>query len=152
MYLLLLQLTLQSRRHHWSVFSSEVVWFTMSIQVIKTILWSYHWTLNGQCYVKPSFIFKYKENKYQFPVPRNVICKNILTELFMNYVVYRSQENVVNIVTVLQAGWFRVLFLAGARDISLLWNIQAGSGTHLALYSVGTGDSATEVGQPGAWC
>jgi len=59
------------------------------------------------------------------------------------YVAYRSQENVVNIVTVLLAGWFRVLFLAGTRDISLMWNIQAGCGAHLSKYSMGTGDFAT---------
>lgn len=109
----------------------------------KTVLWSYHWTSNAQCDVKPLFIFRYKENKYQFHAPRNVICKNSVMELFITYVAYRRQENVVNIVTVLQAGWFRVLFLAGTRDFSLLWNIQAGSGAHLALYSMGTEDSAT---------
>jgi hypothetical protein len=34
--------------------------------------------------VKASVIFKYKKNKYQFHVPRYILCKNSVIESFMN--------------------------------------------------------------------
>jgi hypothetical protein len=51
----------------------------------------------------------------------------------------RLQNYKVDTATVLQAGRNGVRILAGARDFSLLRNMQTGSGAHPASYSMGTG-------------
>jgi hypothetical protein len=51
----------------------------------------------------------------------------------------RSQSSVIGIGTTLLGGPSGVQILAGLRDFSVLQNIQTGSGTHAASYSMGTG-------------
>ena len=50
-----------------------------------------------------------------------------------------SQSSIFGIVTRLRVGQSRVQMPVWARDLSFLQNVQTGSGTHLAKYSVGTG-------------
>ena len=51
----------------------------------------------------------------------------------------RSRDSVVVIVTRLRAGQSAVRTPAGARDFSLLENVQTGSEVHQASYSMDTG-------------
>jgi hypothetical protein len=52
---------------------------------------------------------------------------------------YGSWDSVGCIVTTVRAGRPRVRRSAGATDISLLQNVEAGSGAHADSYSMGTG-------------
>jgi len=52
---------------------------------------------------------------------------------------YWSRGSVVGLATRLQAGRPGIRIPVGLRDFSLLQNVQAGPGAHLASYSVGTG-------------
>jgi hypothetical protein len=45
---------------------------------------------------------------------------------------------VAGLVAKLQTARFGVEFLAGTRDLSLLRNVQTGSGVYTAFYSIGT--------------
>jgi hypothetical protein len=49
----------------------------------------------------------------------------------------------------LQAGWSRIHIPVGPRDLSLLQNIQTGTGAHPASYLMGTGFLSWEVKPPG---
>ena len=49
-----------------------------------------------------------------------------------------NRGSVVGIVTVLLTGRFGARIPVGVRDFPLLRNVQTGSGTHTASYSVGT--------------
>jgi hypothetical protein len=53
-----------------------------------------------------------------------------------------ARDNVIDMVTRLQAGPSEVRIPAGTKDLRLLQNVQTCSGVHPASYSVGTGDSA----------
>jgi hypothetical protein len=50
-----------------------------------------------------------------------------------------SQDIIVGIVTRLCVGQYRVQFLAGAKDLSFLQNVQMGCGAHPAYYLMSTG-------------
>jgi hypothetical protein len=54
-----------------------------------------------------------------------------------------SQDSTVTIVTILCAGQTGVRIPARVRDLSVLRNVQTGSGANPASYSVGTGGSST---------
>lgn len=59
---------------------------------------------------------------------------NLLLELTTD--LFRSWDGYVNIVIRIWAGWSKVRFPAGAEDFSLFKNVQIGSGTHPASYSI----------------
>lgn len=64
-----------------------------------------------------------------------------------------SWDSSVSVATELWTGQSAFGLPAGARDFSLLWNIQSGSGAHPAFYSVGMGGGGSFFGDTaaGAW-
>jgi hypothetical protein len=56
-------------------------------------------------------------------------------------IIYNITLLIINtvIITMLRAGGSGVRITLGARNVSLLQNVQAGSGAHPASYSMGTG-------------
>jgi hypothetical protein len=67
---------------------------------------------------------------------------NVLAFLTFVLVEGGSQDIAVNIPVFWMTG---VRFLAGARDFSVPHSVQNGPGAHLALYTMGIGDSFLEV-------
>jgi hypothetical protein len=64
---------------------------------------------------------------------------NLLLKQLVNMGYYWSRGSVVGLATRLPAGRPGIRNPVGARGFSLLQNVQAGRGGHLASYSVGTG-------------
>jgi hypothetical protein len=61
-------------------------------------------------------------------------------------------DNLFGMVTGVCAEWFGVRFQAGAKDFSLLRNLQTGSETHPASYSIGWGSSFPVIKRSGREC
>lgn len=53
-----------------------------------------------------------------------------------------ARDNVIDMVTRLQAGLSKVRIPAGTQDLRFLQNVRTCSGVHPASYSMGTGDSS----------
>jgi len=62
-----------------------------------------------------------------------------------------SGSNIVNVVTRFWVGWSVPQIRAGARDFSLLQNVQTGCGAHPASYSMGMEGSFLRSEAGGTW-
>ena len=63
--------------------------------------------------------------------------------------IFGSWNSVVSVVNRLRAGQTAVRIPAVTRGVSLLQNVQNGSGAHPAIYSMGTGVIFVDIEQPG---